>query len=1518
MSLKIITNKILISSFLFLFFVCAAFSGGMFFAAKKVSDVNFVKNIVYKNTGLFFQSEEIEARYGGASFFVWLPEFSIGEKDSFAPFVKAKNTALKINIFSLLTGKISIPELKADSVEINLSRLEDGSFDIFKYFGRKKSFFKINLAALHVDVPSYTVNINDTLLKSKFALHGYSFIGRGLDINKTFLLNTEGAFSVSYKSGERVSPYLINLDFSKDKKGLKINKQEIVLSGFDTSFLKNYFDKFGFDTFDAVLDIYSNPSDDETFRLSVFCDKLNLAFDYKGERNTMVSNKPLVADIDFQFSDNDLILKNASFAGDGINILAAGKIKNFLKIKNIEPELNVKLTDVELKKLVQILPDTLIPFQEPYVKTLKLHNVNAIVNGSADVKFKNTEDFGVFGKLDFSDVYVVKRPLSAKTSFGSCEFKGRDVFINVYANAPNDAVLTVFGKSRMQKSPYGEFDIKSFGKLDLAFAHEILMPVQDILALKLGPLPFMTLKGTGEIELHTKGTKEKSNLTGFFETNDAKVTLDGLNALLVNGNVKVLFDGSDIIFNGAKGLIDGAPVQIDGTADTGGNLNIDVNVSDISAKAAMKIAQTSSIVTDALDGGEFLKSFKPETGNLDFYLNISGNVPPDAVFGQQSDTVFAKGKIIFKGNSLTIEPQIKGKNLKGVLTFEDNAEFNLTADIYDSPFKITGKVEQKGAQNKVLHGVPSSLSIRFVSDDIKSSSVGKFILENIELFIPQNRMFVSNLAQIFNTNRFKMKADVSASGLVYSDAVELDLSGFDFSGFVEGVNTSGSDFNFKGGNITLKGKNVKFDKLRATGSGIDFLMDGNIDKFASLKPFNNLKITFFESSFESYVSLIKKILPAKMQNIFNSFKDFKGTVSGFVKLYSDKIDGEFIPSSVSFFDSKSGNRIVLTDGRLKLKNEKTYFKAFNLLYGILPVYFDGFVQTDGDVNPEFNIFVSANLSEEASDKLINPYLQYPLLVSGEVTLKSRLQGRLNSYVSYLTLVADEGSDFSFMGLRLGDIDSKREISSKIRFNGSYADINYIRYFKYILSQSNKQTPYDLIRISGGVKLKDGGVLLNNLRVLTPNPAPVRFLNILFKKSIIKDGKFTSNLLLNGSPADIKAEGSINFSRVFVPLYNSFIDDIKIELNKNTGRASFILSVFDTVGEIVVDFENKMGLPVVINNFSAHSDSVSIENLMKAFTLLADSASKASKASVSSSGQSQNITPSDIQINKGAVTVDKILFNGVEADNLKLNFSHSKDSSLKIDDTYVAIAGGLIKGSGNYKFDTKDIEVNADFINCDANELTKAFFNLGGEIYGNANGKFSLSMKDFTPSDYVKKINANAEFEILNGRLPKLGSIEYLLRASNFFKSGIFGLTLNNIIDLLTPYKHGDFNKISGNFKIADAKIKDLKIYSQGDNLSTYTYGSYDILSGISEIEILGKLSKKVSSLLGPVGNASVVSILNAVTRNKMDELMKSELMKNIGKIPLIDLSNDDYRLFNVKLQGEVSKDDVVKSFSWLN
>lgn len=1513
---KILTNKIFISSFLFLAVVLTCLFFGLNFIKNKVSDTAFLKDFLYKNYGLNLSVDEINAYYSGFSFAVKTPSLSVDDSNH-APLISVEDVFVKIDVLPFIFKKASIKEFEAGNISLNLVRNADGSFNFSKYFVPKKNRFSLDLSSANISVADYNIEFNDLFVKNKFLLHGHYLFADGIDFNKKTTLKTEGCLTVSDAQTSKASPFLIDISFNKHKNKLELIRQEILLYSLDTSFLKKYLYNYDVLSTGAILDIYSTAFDSDTFKISFYIDKLNAAFNYKGEKNTLKADFPLISETVFSFSDSDLILKEGTFTGDKINISYSGTVKNILKLKNIVPALDIKISDTELNSLLQIAPDTVIPFQEPYVKNLKFYNAHAIVNGFGNVLFKNIDDFSVTGKLDFENVYVIEPPKNAKTSSGECEFKGRDVYIKVFANAPNDSTLAVFGKSRMQKMPYCEFHIKSFGKLDLAFAHKILMPVQKILALKLGPIPFMTLKGNGEIDLKTKGTKEKCSLEGLFETNDATVTLDGFNAVLNNGTVKVVFDDSDIIFNGAKGYINRAPVSIDGKSDTNGNLNIDVNVKDIAAKDALIIAETSPIVTSALDGGEFLKSFKPNKGKIDFHLNLSGNVPPDAVFGEQSDTVFAKGNILFKGVDLTLDPQIKGTDLKGVLNFENNADFDLTCDIFNSPFKITGSVEQKGAKNKVLHGVPSTLSIRFLSDDVMSHSVGEFISDNIMLFVPQNRMFANNLAQIFKTNEFKLKGDISATGLIYPDNTEIDLSGFDFSGNVSGVNYKGSDFSFKSGNITLKGKNVKFNKLRVLASGIDFLMDGGIDKFVSLKPFNNLKLTFYESPFVAYVNLFEKILPSKAKNSFKNFSNYTGSVSGKIKLYSDKIDGEFTPAGVSLFDNKTKNKITVLDGKIKLKNEKTYLSAFNTMYGTLPLFIDGFVQTDGDINPAFNIFVSTNLSEKACDELLNPYLKYPVLLTGEAMVKGRLQGRLNSYISYLAIVLNEGSDLSFMGLKLGDTDSKREISSKIKFGGNRADINYIRYFKYILSQNNKQSAYDLIKISGGLNLLNGDIMLDNLKVFTPNPAPVRFLNLLFKKSIIKDGLFTSDIVLNGSPLDINAVGKLSFSNVFVPVYGSFIDNIKIDLNKKTGKAQFKLSLFDTIGEFVIDFENKMSLPVVINNVSIHSDSVSINSLMKTFAIFADSAA-GDAASSSANVPTTTVNPSDIEIKKGNLSVDKITFNDVQATNLKLNFSHSADTLLNIDDAYLGIAGGLIKGSGHYKFDNKDVLVKSDFINCDANELTKAFFNLSDQIYGNANGSFTLTMKDFTPNDYVQKINASAEFEILNGKLPKLGSIEYLLRASSLFKGGIFGLTINGVIELLKPYKHGDFNKISGNFDISDASIKNLKIYSQGNSLSTYTYGSYDILNRLAEIEVLGKLSKNVSNLLGPIGNASVVSVLNVVTRNKMDELVKSELMKNVAKIPFIDLNNDDYRLFNVKLKGEVTADDIVKSFNWLN
>ena len=183
---------------------------------------------------------------------------------------------------------------------------------------------------------------------------------------------------------------------------------------------------------------------------------------------------------------------------------------------------------------------------------------------------------------------------------------------------------------------------------------------------------------------------------------------------------------------------------------------------------------------------------------------------------------------------------------------------------------------------------------------------------------------------------------------------------------------------------------------------------------------------------------------------------------------------------------------------------------------------------------------------------------------------------------------------------------------------------------------------------------------------------------------------------------------------------------------------------------------------------------------------------------------------------------------------------------------------------------------------------------------------------------IKLVSGNVNFSVNNGKMPKLGSLEYLLRAGNLIKSGLFGLTLNNLIEVLTPYKTGEFSTIRGNFKLASAKINSLEIFSKGKNLSLFIYGNYNIISDDADIEVLGRLSKNVSNVLGSVGNTSLNTILSAITGNKIKEGAKAQIIENINKIPLIELSGDDYRLFMAKIKGKLNSEDYVKSFNWLN
>lgn len=162
-------------------------------------------------------------------------------------------------------------------------------------------------------------------------------------------------------------------------------------------------------------------------------------------------------------------------------------------------------------------------------------------------------------------------------------------------------------------------------------------------------------------------------------------------------------------------------------------------------------------------------------------------------------------------------------------------------------------------------------------------------------------------------------------------------------------------------------------------------------------------------------------------------------------------------------------------------------------------------------------------------------------------------------------------------------------------------------------------------------------------------------------------------------------------------------------------------------------------------------------------------------------------------------------------------------------------------------------------------------------------------------------------------MPKLGSVEYLLRATNLFQSALTALSLNNIIELMKPFKTGTFSKISGLISVKNGKLKNMSVFSQGKTLSIFMTGDYNIAESEADVIIYGKLGKKTEGLLGPIGNISANSLFTIIPSFKNNK----DYMAELKKIPDIDYKNKDVKFFRATVKGDINDDNVSTSFRWI-
>jgi hypothetical protein len=342
-------------------------------------------------------------------------------------------------------------------------------------------------------------------------------------------------------------------------------------------------------------------------------------------------------------------------------------------------------------------------------------------------------------------------------------------------------------------------------------------------------------------------------------------------------------------------------------------------------------------------------------------------------------------------------------------------------------------------------------------------------------------------------------------------------------------------------------------------------------------------------------------------------------------------------------------------------------------------------------------------------------------------------------------------------------------------------------------------------------------------------------------------------------------------------------------------------------------DNVLETPLMVHRLEITSNSINLDKINNSL--------KAQK-SRNNSNRSFGAELPALVVMDGNVYANELIINNLITNNLTAKFNFTPDWLLTVPEFSLGAAEGKIFGDLLFNVNSKEITGNLCARNMKANAAATTLLKLPNEVYGNLNGDISFSAKETGKNDFISNTNGTIKFKIDNGRLVRLGSIEYFLRILNLVKGGLTRLNLNSIVDIFAPYKTGYFSQITGTIKIKNGVLVTDNVVSKGDNLSLFLSGTYDMSNSQTNATILGKIPKKISGKLGPIGELSIHSLVDVIPglgyMPNTEQKPLIDIIPSLDKVPVISLGGGKNRYFMVTLKGDLYGSDYVRDFKWIN
>ena len=1365
---------------------------------------------------------------------------------------------IKIRLLPLLSGRVHVNSLNIDSVQISTNMDEEISLE--------KDFFK-NLETARVKCDSVEVDKFESLFYQKGVKTPIVYKGNDFEFRRTNRFVKFRTDSVLDING-RTSRVLADLYLPKNN-DIKNTVFDLEVANVDIAPLRTYFK-------------YYLPSDLKEIQgqVNILASKeglvtelSNCAVMMKDSAKSIVLPKKMTVTSKFKITRHFIDFEKVDFVSKNIHLSIKGKLSDYFGKTMPTLDFNVILNKSRVEDIVNLLPA--FNFEEINIYKLKKYKFygETLANFSIRGRLPEPE---IVGGIYIDDGVLSKRiPNTSKGATIKLDLTGRHVNFDVYVPAGGMEKVWVKGTQELYNIKYADLTVKSTESVDLKVAQTVVAPLHEILNFIVGPLPIINISGKGNIDIQVKGNRKKPHVWGTMNIKNGQVYFLDLSALKLIGTDAVLkFNDQDAVFTTQKGFLNGQEFIINGNCDLLGNFDFNMDSKNQPIAPLYKALLNSVLLQDMT---KMLLKFDSLSGNIDLKAKVYGSVK-DVNDIEFNKNLFVKGEILLGNNNFELQ-NINIEKTTGKIKFDaNNADADIKATIGELPLSVLAKIRNNIAD--LTLDIPK-LNPKFLIADSNARRNQYLPYINVQ------GKYVGSISDI-DYKKLNLKSEILGS--TQESKIKYQPGGV---------------VNINNGKIIIKGVKGYLNDVK-NSFDIDLVLK---DAFLP-KPEIDGHIKIKTPDLSLYNEILNSdILPESIRNYTSSIEFKKGLLDLNARILNNKISAYMDLSGFSFVYLPLNMPVDIINGSFQVRNNVLKLNKINLLADNMPLLVDGDFKDILD-KQNFNLYFNSKPKQEFIDKYINKNQIYPIKIKGDIVYWLRLKGVPQNYDLKAQVDMSKDSSIYHFGATVGDVENAITVSldSKVS-SGNNHKIKEFSYDKIINSQNGRQTKLNMLKAWGGVEILKDDLLFKDLHIKTSHPTDARIFNIIFRKPNIKQGQFTSDLKFNGKLSNARVLGDFHITETNIPFLDTTMKNIELVFKDKT--IDFASKGEIMGNDIIFDgtLKNKLTAPYKIEKASFYTKDLDLNEIVNKLKL-------AEVDSVSTFDSFDGFDLNSIVASNFILKADNVQLRNIHATNFEALTTLSDKGNFDVKDFKFNIAQGNLAGKYSYNLKNNDMGISLRAKDISANDLSWALFDLNNQIYGDLTGDINLTCNGSNFNRCMETLNGNTIFNVKDGKMPKLGSLEYLLKAGNLVKGGLTGLSINSVIDLITPLKTGEFSNIYGSIRIKDGIARNIEITSQGKDLSLFVGGTYNFATNIADMEVLGLLSRKISTMFGPIGNLSINTLFNVIPG--VDLSKDSLVLERINKIPGIELSNKAYRKFIAEIKGNINGDDYVTSFKWIN